>query len=336
MPRSVGKVALRTALAALATAGLVAVGGIGITPANAQITSFCSGVAGPVTVPGDLIVRANDFCVLEGTVVNGNTTVRAGASLLTDGATLNGQVTAQSDAYVDFAETTVNGRIVLRDAFGLLAVDSTLNGNIAVNTVDPQAPPGAAVVIGGSIDGAINARVGAIWIGDATVSGRITGEAVDFVDLVNTVLDRDLSVTGAAQGSVICDSEIYGTATYADNAGPVQLGGDTLIAGCLGANYWHESVSINHTEGDVVVSNNIVRLNLSGEGNDPQPAGEGNRVRGETSGQFADLAAPAAQAPSLAPSRAAQVDRGAAVKQRLELRSSMTRIVADIMGNADL
>lgn len=337
MPRSVGKAAVRTALAALATAGLVAVGNI--TPASAQITSFCSGIAGPVTVPGDLIVRANDFCVLEGTVVNGNTTVRAGASLITSGATLNGRVTAQADAYVELTDSTVNDRVVLRDAFGLLAIDSTLNENIAVNSVDPQAPPGAALLIGTTVAGNINANVGAVWIGDSRVSGRVTGDAVDFVDLVNTVLEGNLSLTGAAQGSVICDSEIYGTATYAGNSGPVQLGGDSLIAGCLGANYWHGSVSINDTSGDVIVSNNIVRLNLSGDGNDPQPVGEGNRVRGETSGQFADLTPPAstAKAPSLAPNRSAETaDRGAALQKRLELRGHAARIVADMMGNAGL
>ena len=337
MPRSVGKAAVRTALAGLAAACLVAVGNI--TPANAQITSFCSGIAGPVTVPGDLIVRANDFCVLEGTVVNGNTTVRAGASLLTSGATLNGRVTGQFDSYVELTESTVADRVVLRDAFGLLAVDSMLNENVAVNTVDPQAPPGAVLLIGTTVQGNINANVGAVWIGDSRLSGRVNGNAVDFVDLVNTVLEGNLSVTGAGQGSVVCDSEIYGTATYTSNSEIIQLGGDTLVAGCVGANYWHGSVSIDDTSGDVVVSNNIIRLDLSGEGNDPQPVGEGNRVRGQTSGQFADLAAPAstAKTPSLAHDRSAETaDRSAEVKKRLKLRGYAARIVAEIMGNAGL
>jgi hypothetical protein len=338
MPRSVARMAVRTALAALAAAGLVAVGNI--TPATAQITSFCSGIAGPVTVPGDLIVRANDFCVLEGTVVNGNTTVRAGASLITTEATFHGRVTAQSDAYVELTASTVNDRVVLRDAFGLLAVDSTLNENVAVNVVDPAAPPGAVLLINTTVQGNVNASVGAVWIGDSRINGRVTGNGVDFVDLVNTVLGSNLSVTGAAEGSVICDSEIYGTAAYVDNSGPVQLGGDSLIAGCLGANYWHGSVSIDGTSGDVIVTDNIIRLDLSGDGNDPQPVGVGNRVRGETSGQFADLAAPAstAKAPSLSPNRSAQTagDRGATLQKRLELRGKAARIVADMMGSAGL
>lgn len=329
------KVAVRAGLASIAAAGLVAVGAA--APANAQIVSFCSGVAGDVTVPGDLIIRADDWCMLEGTTVNGDVTVRAGADLVTTDGELNGRVVVRSDSYLDITNTVVTGRVILRDAYGLLAVDSDLGEHLVTRQVEQDAPSGAVLTIGSSVAGNINAQVGAVWLGDSTMAGAVVGNGADYVDLDNSVVDRQLRVSNALDGSVICDSEVYGPVTYTDNQGPVQFGGDTLTAGCESANYWHNNVSIDNTAGDLHITENIIRRDLTGEGNDPAPAGEGNRVRGATGGQFDDIA-PADGGPSLSAqqSRELESDRGEQLRYRLEDRRDSAVQQANALGAANL
>lgn len=324
------RVAVRAGLATIAAAGIVAAGAP--APANAQITSFCSGVAGAVTVPGDLIIRADDWCVLEGTIVQGDVRVRRGADLIAEGATFDGRLVAQPDAFVDLEGSTVRDRVVLRDAFGLLAVGSTVGGNVVARQVDPAAAPGAVLSIDSTIAGTVNARVGAVWLGDSTIGANVVGDQVQYVDLENTVVEGRLRVAGAADGSVVCDSEVYGNAEYTGNAGPVQLGGDTTLAGCLSANYWHRNVTIDGTTGTVHAAENIVRLELTGSGNEPAPTGAGNRARGGLGGQFADLAPAPAQAFSKEPAG----DRRAELEQRLERRRDGAVRSAAKVGDAGL
>lgn len=322
---------MRTGLAAVAAAGLVAAGAA--APANAQIISFCSGVAGAVTVPGDLIIRADDWCVLEGTTVQGNVTVRSGGDLVATDATFDGRVIVQADAYASLESTSVTDRVILRDAFGLLALDSTLGENVVARRIDPEAAPGAVQSIDSQIAGNVNAQVGAIWLGGSTVGRAALGTDVDYFDLHDTVVDGRLAVTGAGEGSIVCDSEVYGNAEYTGNDGPVQLGGDTAVAGCESANYWHGDVTINDTAGDVTVVENIVRRDLTGSGNSPDPVGEGNRVRGEQGGQFADLSPDST--PSLT-ARRAVVDRGEQLQAKLEARRDAAVQGAQLTGDAGL
>lgn len=324
------RVTVRAGLATLAVAGVVAAGAP--APASAQIISICSGVAGAVTVPGDLIIRADQWCILEGTTVQGNVTVRRGGDLVAEGATIEGRVVVQSDAFVTLEGSSVTDRIVLRDAYGLLAQDSAVGGNVRMRQVDPAAEPGAVLSINSTIDGGVNADVGAVWLGDSTIGAKVVGDQVLYVDLVNTVVEGPLQVSGATEGSVVCDSEVYGDAGYAGNPGPVQLGGDTTLAGCLSANYWHGSVTIDDSTGTVHATDNIVRMGLAGSGNDPVPSGVGNRVRGETGGQFVELA------PTAVPELSAKSggDRGAELEQRLEQRRDSAVRGAAKVGRADL
>lgn len=324
------RLAIRAGLATIAAGGIVVAGAP--APADAQITSFCSGVAGAVTVPGDLIIRADDWCVLEGTTVQGDVTVRRGADLVAEGASFEGRVVAQSDAFVDLEGTTVADRVVLRDAFGLLAVDSTVGGNVVARQVDPAAEPGAVLALNSTIAGTVNAQVGAVWLGDSRVGANVVGDQVLYVDLDNTVVEGALRVSGAADGSVVCDSEVYGDAEYTGNTGPVQLGGDTTLAGCLSANYWHQNVAIDGSTGTVHVVENIVRLGLAGGGNDPAPTGAANRARGGFGGQFADLAPAPAEAFSEVPAG----DRRAELEQRLERRRDAGVRNATELGDAAL
>lgn len=324
------RLAIRAGLATIAAGGIVMASAP--APADAQITSFCSGVAGAVTVPGDLIIRADDWCVLEGTVVQGDVTVRRGSDLIAQGATLEGRVVAQADAFVDLEGSTVADRVVLRDAFGLLAVDSTVGGNVVARQVDPAIAPGAVLSLGSAIAGTVNAQVGAVWLGDSSVGANVVGDQAQYVDLQNTVVEGALRVSGATDGSVVCDSEVYGDAEYAGNAGAIQLGGDTTLAGCLSANYWHRNVTIDGTAGTVHVAENIVRLELVGDGNDPAPTGAGNRARDGFGGQFADLAPAPAQTLSKEPVD----DRRAELEQRLEQRRDAAVRSADEIGDAAL
>jgi hypothetical protein len=80
-----------------------------------------------------------------------------------------------------------------------------------------------------------------------------------------------------------------------------------------------------------VVSNNIVAGNLSGEGNDPAPTGENNRVRGTIGGQFVDLQAPAALQRMAAPQ-----DRSDQVADEAAQRRAAAKSEASASGDAKL
>ena len=84
---------------------------------------------------------------------------------------------------------------------------------------------------------------------------------------------------------------------------------------CDDVNYFGGNVTISDNVGGVDVTGNIVRGDLTGEGNDPAPTGDDNRVRGEAGGQFAELepASPSvslqSESTEVSPSEQAQKDR---------------------------
>lgn len=271
---------------------------VGLTAAasNAAFTTTCIGVGGAVTIPGDLVVPAGQSCQLEGTTVNGNVRVARDADLIVTDGTFNGRVNVAANGYFDATNTSIADTVVARESFGNMLTGSSVGG--AVSAINEGGEYyGFLIVDGSSLGAQVRATGASLDLQSSTVATNVVGLGSDYADLHDTVVEGNVRVESNAYGSVVCDSEVYGNATFTSNATGVQLGGSTddgAISDCDGSNYVDGNVNVNGTEGGVHVFANIIRGNLAGNGNDPAPVGDGNRVRGELRGQFADLQAPSA------------------------------------------
>ncbi|MBP2319894.1 hypothetical protein JOF56_000279 [Kibdelosporangium banguiense] len=278
----------------LAVAAVVASASVAVAmPASAGLTTYCEGEAGAVNVPGDLRVAAAKSCVLDGTTVSGTVTVEAGANLVITGGAFTGAVTVLDDGFFDAKGTQLKSTLTATDGYGFF-LSGTTSGAIRVTSSQHPERGTYAYLSGATVNGDLTSGVGEVFAQDSKLNGNVSGTGVSYVDLVNSVVDKNLSVSGAALGSVFCASEVYGNATYTGNQGSLQLGGNGPVVGCDQASYWNGNLTVSGNHADVQVSNNIVRGNLGGVDNDPAPTGTNNRVRGTTSGQFVNLAAPAA------------------------------------------
>lgn len=266
---------------ALAAASLIA-GPAAVS--QAALTTSCVGEAGAVTVPGDLVVPNGKSCVLDGTTVEGKVTVRAGADLIVTNGTFEGAVVLKDDAYLDATETTVSGRITSQGGYGTYIVDSSV-GSYVENGQGEGTPFLYAENL--ASDGIVKVTNGELYLEDSTVK-RV--QAIDplYADVINSVISGPLQVSGAQNGSQVCDSEVGGVATFTGNAG-VQLGSGTLFGDCDGiGNYFAKDVVIDDSTEGVQVNGNIISGSLSGEGNAPAPVANDNRVRGGEEGQFGE------------------------------------------------
>jgi hypothetical protein len=267
-------------------------------PANAGLTTFCEGEAGAVTVPGDLRVAATKSCVLDGTTVTGTVTVEAGANLVITNGNFQQAVSVLDDGYLDAQGTTFGGTITATDGYGFF-LSHTQSGAVKV-VADKHPDRGTyAYVNGSTVNGDFTSSVGEVFAQDATINGNLSGTNVAYVDLIGSVVNKDLTVSGAPLGGVFCAGEVYGNVSYSNNSGSLQIGADGPIVGCEQASFFNGNVTVSGNTGSATVSNNIIRGNLSGTANDPAPTGSNNRVRGTTSGQFVNLA-PSASARGMA------------------------------------
>jgi hypothetical protein len=304
-------IAAFTVVAAASGLGLVAFA----APASAGLTTHCVGDAGAVTVPGDLLVPAGKSCVLTGTKVTGEVTVEAGANLVVTGGDFAKNVRVGDDGFFDALNTTVRGGVVLADAYGTFLAGGLVHGSLQVTAPAHPERVTYAFASGAHVKGDVTATAGEIFAENSLLDKKVTGAGVSYVDLDGVVVGGDLSVSGAALGSVFCGGEVYGDAGYTTNAGTVQIGADGPVTVCTEASYWGGDLTVSGNTADVRVGNNIVRGNLAGVDNAPAPTGEGNRVRGTVSGQFTQLAA-SPQAAAAAKS----ADRGAALETKTDQR----------------
>ncbi|NNG34269.1 hypothetical protein [Nakamurella aerolata] len=305
---------MRKAILSAATAGVVAIGA-GITfsvlPAQAALVTYCDGEASSVTVPGDLAVAKGKSCTLSDATVNGNVRIAADANLLLSNSTVNGNTTVASNGYLSADTVTFTGVVSSNSGFGVDSIASDLQGGYRGKVVTGGTEEGYLLASDGTKVKNIVVTTGIVDLSDSTVAGVVSNTGGDLVDVRNSVINGALTVASTANGSVVCDSEVYGAAAYDGNGSAVQLGTGS-VSPCTSSNYFDKDVTISNTKGSVEVNDNIIRGNLSGDGNDPAPTGAGNRVRGEVSGQFADLqpAAAKAQARMALPQRAAEAKAG--------------------------
>jgi len=284
----------------IATATLVAGSVVVATaPASAALTLICDGVAADITVPGNLVVRAGEACTLSNVNVAGTTVVRRGADLVVTGGTFSGSVTVRPDGYFDATDAMVEGR--LHNTGYAVYAEGVHFGADVITRPSSDLPPPYFFTLDTHVAGGVDSRGAETMLDGTEVEGDVTGTDGGYTDLFDSVVGGGLSVSGMESGAAVCESEVYGDAVFSGNLFGVQLGTTGALAECAGASFWGGDVAIDDNADGVEVSGNIVAGDLSGEGNDPAPVGEMNRVRGEVSGQFADLAAPALAADAVAP-----------------------------------
>lgn len=284
---------LRSAIVAgslAATAGAVGLA----APAHADLTTTCVGIAGPVTVPNDLVVPANKSCWLDGTIVQGDVRVGKNADLVVDGARFEGNVRVAANGYFDADGSTVEGSVHGTKAYGAYLADSEVSRALTMRG-DGTPTYGFVYVLDSRVGGRlISDGPEEVVVDGSRIEGNLVGDGTRYTDVYDSTLEGALTVTGNSKGAVFCASEVDGKVRYSGNSDALQIGAPGPIIPCEGVSYFGKSVDISDNTATTVVSNTIIRGELSGTGNDPAPVGENNRVRGAMTGQFADLATPPA------------------------------------------
>ena len=328
-----------TASLGLVTAAGLTLTGVLAVPASADLVTRCVGTGGAVTVPGDLVVPKGESCSLSGTTVQGQVRVQDGADLVITDGKLMGAVTVSKDGYFDTTNTAIAGPVTSRGGYGVYLDRSTLSQDFRGRAAGDTEP--FAYLTDSTVGGQVDARTGQLLLDTSQVTGAVQGRGTTYVDVVNSTLADAVTVTGNAEGSVICASEVDGKASLSGNVG-VQVGGGNLLSQCDDVNYFGDDLAVSDNTGGVTVTGNIIRGDLSGTGNDPAPTGSGNRVRGTASGQFADLPAtpptPAranAKQP-LAARKAAPVDRAEVALAKVVQRRSAAKAEARAAGPTSL
>ncbi len=308
-----------------------------IAPAQAALTTHCVGEAADVTVPGDLVVPRGESCSLSEVTVDGDVRVSPGADLVADGLTVDGRIAVQADAYLDLADSTVSGNVVNRGSFGVYLDNTDLNAYTANANVNPDT---FLWTLGTTFSGRIAATGGSFLLEGSVVERLVQTTDTQYTDIVDTVVEGTLTVTGSEFGAMVCGSEVDGHATFASNGVAVQLGAAGALDDCTaGPSVWGGNVLVSGTTGVAQVSDNVIRGNLGGTGNESVEAGD-NRVRGNLEGQFAQQAKrPLARMNLEAP--AAQADPGAdaersALEQLRSERLADAEQLAEAAGPANL
>jgi len=279
---------MRKRLASVLIGGIALAGFGAAVPAQAALTTNCNGHAADVTIPGDLVVRAGKACSLENTIVNGNVRVAADADLVADGLTVNGNVNVQAGAYLDLVNSSVTGNVANNGGFGIYLDETTVNaynGNAGAN--------GESFLwtYEADFNGRVAATGGSLLLESSYANRAVETTDTQYTDILDSVIAGALTVTGSEFGALVCGSEVDGHATFASNNVGVQLGAGGALGECDGgSSVWGGNVTVSGTTGHVQVSDNIIRRNLAGTGNDSVEA-TNNRVRGELQGQFAEQAA---------------------------------------------
>jgi len=305
-------------------------------PASAALTTVCNGTAEGVTVPGNLVVPAGRACVLTDVDVAGTTVVRRGADLVVTGGTFAGRVTLRHDALLDATDAMIEGR-VQNGGFGLFAQGGHFGSDVVTRPADDVVP--FTFTLDTHHVGGVDSVGAETLLESSDIEGDVSGVDGAYTGVFDSTIAGSITVIGNELGAVFCESEVDGDAVFAGNGSGIQLGATGALADCAGPSVWGGDVAIDDHTGGVELSGNIVRGDLSGEGNDPAPVGADNRVRGTVSGQFAELAPPADGLPqarrSMTAATAPQAPaRKAEVAAEAEQRRAAATAEASAIGKA--
>lgn len=318
-------------IAAFSTLALAVTGvAVTATTATAGLVTHCNGTGADVTVPGDLLVPAGATCVLDNVTVEGQTEVEAGADLVATDSTFNAGVIVSDDGFFDAVASSVATDVNNQGAYGVYLEDTAVEGHYLGEEADVE--DSFLYAFDASIGGGVEVALGDVYLDTTQVNGLVNTEGAAYTDIINSTIGQTLTVVGNEFGALVCASEVDGAATYTGN-GELQIGSGDSLTPCDEVNYFGDDVVINDTVGGVDVTGNIIRGDLTGEGNDPAPTGSDNRVRGEVGGQFTDLE-PAAESLSMQSER--EVSPSDLVLKEREDRRDAAVDEADEIGSANL
>ncbi|WP_022917625.1 hypothetical protein [Ruania albidiflava] len=318
----------------LAIAGVAAAGMLTATSASADLVTRCSGTAGDVTVPGDLVVPAGQTCDLTGTTVDGDVRVRAGADLIGEDVTVTGDIVGAADAYLDLVGSEVAGAVTLNGAYGAVLEESTVSDRV-LSRAGEEEIASFVYTLDSALGANLVARSGEVYVENSSIAGTVNSQGTLYTDIFGTFIDGRLVLRDSAEGAILCGVTVQGTSRLAENAGPVQIGSDGPIADCdLGASYWGDTLRIDTNTAGVVVDDSIVNGDLRLQDNEPVAVlGDNVRVRGEVIGDHDSPAELSVQAFS---EQASGADHAESIQDRIAERSAAAQEQAAAAGSAGL
>src|SRR5699024_10335819 len=215
--------------------------------------THCVGEAEGVTVPGDMLVPEGESCALQDVTVTGDVQVAAGADLMLSASTVSGELALDSDAYLDAGDSAVEGDITSTDSFGVVVEQS----QAASVTISAEEATPYLYALGSQLSGLVDVSAADVRVGSPSIAGAVASADATRTDSLQSTPAATLSVSGAADGSTICASEVDGAAAFQANTGPVQIGGAEDRPVCTGMNYFGADLAVAENTGGVDVSSNI-------------------------------------------------------------------------------
>src|SRR5699024_9413412 len=179
-------------------------------------------------------------------------------------------------AYLDASDAEEGGHVISRSGYGVYLEDSSVGGAFQRRLVEEDAAP-FLYSYDTSIDGRVHDEQAVVRLPPLNVGGQVTTSGTHHADVLDSTFSRDLSVADSPEGTAVCASEVDGAADFTGNEN-VQLGTGGGVIDCEDGNYFGADVTVSDNTGAVDVSGNIIRGDLTGEGNDPAPTGSDNQI----------------------------------------------------------
>jgi hypothetical protein len=239
----------------------------------------CTGVIGPETVSGDLVVPRGEVCDLAGTRVLGTTYVRNRAELYAEAADLRGNVEAERQAFVELSDdSTLAGNLKLVESLGASTEGGTVAGNI--ESTGTEFLDMVMTTINGNVKiegGRTTAFAEAVQVG-----GSLEAIRAEYFDLYDSTVNGNFVVRDTRQGSIFCGNTLNGTPEFTADRGLLTIGAPGEA--CDG-NRINGNLKVEGNRAETEISDNEISGNLTCFDNRPPPVGGGNRVGGNKEGQ---------------------------------------------------
>lgn len=268
-------------LSKLSTVGLLVVGGsVVAVPAYAADLS-CTEDLGSQTVSGSLVVPGGADCVL-------------------GGATVEGDIIVEPGGWLDATSVTVTGNVIATDAYGVSLDGTSVAGDISAYSADTTV--GFLYVTDLRVGGSVEAGGIDVEVTDSAISGSLLTQQANYVDLVRTSVDGDVSVDGSGWGVSLTGAIVKGDVAVSNSARDVLVGATADGEADAFANTIGGGLSLTGNNANLRVAATTVYGALTLDGNSPVAALGGGVRAGSTTGDYTgdEPAAPPAGDQSIA------------------------------------
>ncbi|MCG7417764.1 hypothetical protein MHY30_09665 [Microbacterium sp. ACRRU] len=268
-------------LSKLSTVGLLVVGGsVVAVPAYAADLS-CTEDLGSQTVSGSLVVPGGADCVL-------------------GGATVEGDIIIEPGGWLDATSVTVTGDVIATDAYGVSLDGTSVAGDISAYSADTTV--GFLYVTDLRVGGSVEAGGIDVEVTDSAISGSLLTQQANYVDLVRTSVDGDVSVDGSGWGVSLTGAIVKGDVAVSNSARDVLVGATADGEADAFANTIGGGLSMTGNNANLRVAATTVYGALTLDGNSPVAALGGGVRAGSTTGDYTgdEPAAPPAGDQSIA------------------------------------